>query len=61
MSDGLSSNQTYLKFHRLVILNSFQDLTLWTERDAEPILNQVQHMVQHDTFCFQMLEINSQT
>jgi hypothetical protein len=39
----------------------FQDLTLRTERDAEPILNQVQHMVQHDTVCFQMLEINSQT
>jgi hypothetical protein len=30
------ANQTYLKFLRLVILNLFQDLTLWIKRDAEP-------------------------
>ena len=44
------SSQRYLKFVRLVILNSFQGLTLCTKRDTEPILKQVQHMVQHDIF-----------
>jgi len=31
----IKANQKYLKFHRLVILNSFQDLTLWTKQDAD--------------------------
>ena len=43
----LKPNQRYLKFLRPVILNhalnlfhgSFQDLTLWTKRDAEPTLS----------------------
>jgi len=39
-----------LKFLECVILNLFQDLNLWTKRDAEPILKRVQHKVQHDTY-----------
>jgi hypothetical protein len=60
--EGVSPSQRDLEFLKLVILNSFQDLTSWTKRDAESILNQVQHKVQkHDTISLQMLEINSQT
>jgi len=32
----LKSDQKYLKFPRTVILNLFQDLIHWTNRDAEP-------------------------
>jgi hypothetical protein len=35
----LDPNQNYLKFIEPVILNSFQDLTLWKNE----MLNQVQH------------------
>jgi len=48
MSFELKPSQKYLKFIKPVLLNSFQDLTPWAKRDAEPILNQVQHKVQHD-------------
>jgi hypothetical protein len=56
----INANQRYLKFPRPVILNHalnlfhgwFQDLTHWTNRDAEPILSQAQHKVQLDNNGF---------
>jgi len=36
MSFELKPSQKYLKFIEPVILNSFQDLTPWAKRDAEP-------------------------
>jgi hypothetical protein len=61
---SFKSSQKYLKFIDPAILNQilnlFQGLALWTKRDAEPMLNQVQHKV-HDNKGFEMLEEDSQT
>jgi hypothetical protein len=51
----IDSSETYLKFLEYVILNLFQDLSLGTNRDAEPILSQAQHRVQHDNKGLKML------
>jgi len=52
---NLKSSQTYLKFTGPVILNLFQDLTHWTNRDAES--REARDMT---PMGFKMLEINSQ-